>query len=633
MKKWLFAAAMMCGTLAGAQTPYGATPVLMFDSAGNPFPNGSGATPSYPVNQKFVCYTNISGQPQPCDFAAAGQGDISGTVTATHLTMGSAPFTITDSPATFDGTTFTFANPFTVQAHSAFGVGSAVDSGNWQNDLGGPAAAIANFMETSTTAAGVSGGVFDVTWNPTVTNSTSAPFALGSSLNVNMDGQSGTSAAPIGFVMNFASNGNTTALASLTGGYNGVFLYGTAPVTGNAIAWYDDFENDGAATIGNMIDRNVLESNAGSVGEMKGDNVALTNTGTAAGIIGSQNLAINSGTVTGDVDGFVSLLQLTGTVAQHTSFVGSIDISAGSIGNGYTNFGCDGADSSITVATSGAIPNYHCLDFVEPAAAAHVITNEIALSLGNVTHADNNFEIVSGTAPSTFAGPMKFSGLSGVGTAGVTCIDASGNLSACSAPTISAANMTSFPTFNQSTSGNAATATNLAGGAIGRLPYQSAASTTLFVTGNTAATDQVLTSTGTGSAAQAPTLKNAPALSAANMTGFPATLATAISIPTGTATFAGGTGITSVACASGYSCNNTRGTLTIVAAVGATTGTIATVSFSATLSAAPACFAYENGGSTNFGIGNSAPTASAFNITAGISVSLATLTVNYTCQP
>lgn len=110
-------------------------------------------------------------------------------------------------------------------------------------------------------------------------------------------------------------------------------------------------------------------------------------------------------------------------------------------------------------------------------------------------------------------------------------------------------------------------------------------------------------------------------------------IATGLSIPTGTATFAGGTGITSVACAAGYLCNNTRGTLTIVAAVGATTGTIATVSFSATLSGAPACFASQNGGSTAFGIGNSAPTTGAFNISAGVSVSLATLTVNYTCQP
>lgn len=105
-----------------------------------------------------------------------------------------------------------------------------------------------------------------------------------------------------------------------------------------------------------------------------------------------------------------------------------------------------------------------------------------------------------------------------------------------------------------------------------------------------------------------------------------------LSIPTGTATFAAGSGVTSVVCASGFSCNNTRGTLTIVGGT-ATTGTIATVSFSATLSAAPACFASENGGSTNFGIGNSAPTTTAFNITSAISVLGVTFNVNYQCQP
>jgi hypothetical protein len=63
---------------------------------------------------------------------------------------------------------------------------------------------------------------------------------------------------------------------------------------------------------------------------------------------------------------------------------------------------------------------------------------------------------------------------------------------------------------------------NLSGGAIGSIPYQSAATTKTMLAGNTAPTDQVVTSTGTGSAAQAPTLKNAPALSAANMTSFPA---------------------------------------------------------------------------------------------------------------
>jgi len=49
-------------------------------------------------------------------------------------------------------------------------------------------------------------------------------------------------------------------------------------------------------------------------------------------------------------------------------------------------------------------------------------------------------------------------------------------------------------------------AAGITGGAVGYIPYQSAANTTLFVTGNTSTTPQFLTSTGTGSVAQAPTL-------------------------------------------------------------------------------------------------------------------------------
>jgi hypothetical protein len=50
------------------------------------------------------------------------------------------------------------------------------------------------------------------------------------------------------------------------------------------------------------------------------------------------------------------------------------------------------------------------------------------------------------------------------------------------------------------------TATNIASGTVGAVPYQSTTSTTVFLTGNTTTTPQFVTSTGTGSAAQAPTL-------------------------------------------------------------------------------------------------------------------------------
>lgn len=52
----------------------------------------------------------------------------------------------------------------------------------------------------------------------------------------------------------------------------------------------------------------------------------------------------------------------------------------------------------------------------------------------------------------------------------------------------------------------AATATNLAGGTIGVLPYQSAANTTVLLAANITTTPQFLTSTGTGAAGLAPTL-------------------------------------------------------------------------------------------------------------------------------
>jgi hypothetical protein len=106
-----------------------------------------------------------------------------------------------------------------------------------------------------------------------------------------------------------------------------------------------------------------------------------------------------------------------------------------------------------------------------------------------------------------------------------------------------------------------------------------------------------------------------------------------LNLPNGTPTYTAGTNVTSVSCASGYTCTNTRGELTIVGGT-ATTGTIATVDFSAALSAAPGlCRVTQNGGSTFFGIGEGQPTTAAFAITAGSSVASSTVTVDYLCIP
>jgi lysophospholipase L1-like esterase len=103
--------------------------------------------------------------------------------------------------------------------------------------------------------------------------------------------------------------------------------------------------------------------------------------------------------------------------------------------------------------------------------------------------------------------------------------------------------------------------------------------------------------------------------------------------PNGTPTYTAGTNVTSVGCASGYTCTNTRGELTIVGGT-ATTGTIATLNFSATLTAAPGlCIVTQAGGASLFGIGHGTPATTGFTITAGVSVATSTVTVDYSCQP
>jgi hypothetical protein len=60
--------------------------------------------------------------------------------------------------------------------------------------------------------------------------------------------------------------------------------------------------------------------------------------------------------------------------------------------------------------------------------------------------------------------------------------------------------------FRALVAGDIPPVTNVAGGTTGAIHYQSAANTTTFLSGNTTTTPQFVTSTGTGSAAQAPTL-------------------------------------------------------------------------------------------------------------------------------
>lgn len=153
-------------------------------------------------------------------------------------------------------------------------------------------------------------------------------------------------------------------------------------------------------------------------------------------------------------------------------------------------------------------------------------------SASNTSIAINGNQITSGTVGSAYISG-SYTGITGVGTLTAGIWNAStigvayggtglasyttGDLLYASATTTlsklgigtNGQILTSSGTVPQWTSGSSisvGTATNLAGGALGAIPYQSGAGATTFLSGNTTTTPQFLTSTGTGVAAQAPTL-------------------------------------------------------------------------------------------------------------------------------
>ena len=104
---------------------------------------------------------------------------------------------------------------------------------------------------------------------------------------------------------------------------------------------------------------------------------------------------------------------------------------------------------------------------------------------------------------------------------------------------------------------SATTATNIAGGAAGSIPTQTAAGATGFVAGNaTGSTDAVLTSTSVSGAYSSTSLKNAPALSAANMSSITPT--SAINLASG-----GAGGVTGVLPTANIAVAQTTRTVTV----------------------------------------------------------------------
>lgn len=274
--------------------------------------------------------------------------------------------------------------------------------------------------------------------------------------------------------------------------------------------------------------------------------VASSLTTSANGDIGYDSTNFNWHAFQNSVDSYVFTGPVSGTYVNgdcinfvKTGNVISLGDAGGPCGNGTGNTtgAASGTTSGIVLFANTTGKVLADAGFGFPLAATHIGTlsaGSNGLATSATTDTTNATNVTSGTLGCGRMSALTGDATSTIGTCGVTVVKLNGvslaglvtgilkNTTTTGVPSIAIA--ADFPTLNQSTTGNANTATtstNIAGGLVGSIPYQTAAGATSLLTGNTAATDQVVVSHGTGAAALAPTLGNAPALSAANMTSFP----------------------------------------------------------------------------------------------------------------
>ena len=382
-----------------------------------------------------------------CKVLSTPTSALSGSGTATHLPIWSAGSTLGDSPATFDGTTFVFPNPFSVQAHSAFGVGSAVDTiPTFYSSYYAPGPAMAVFDETNTSAAGEHGVLSQVIWNPSTTATDGQTIlGMGGSVWVNADSQATADLQLVGGVFDAESNGNTTAV----GGLNAIELTSLSNGTNTVSAQElinGDLENVSGGTTTTMILNYETMVNPGTATTMIGDDRQLTNSGATSTLTGAVFGLHNTGTVSGDVNAVLgSYGQSAGNPTDYLGYVSTVQISGGTFsGLGIAHFVADG-ETAITATGTHAIQNYIGFDFEAVTAPAHVINNEYGVLIADVTQGDNNWSIKAGLGLAELDGTVKLGGITGHGTAGVVGIDTSGNLSAEAAPACASCVVASSP--------------------------------------------------------------------------------------------------------------------------------------------------------------------------------------------
>jgi len=330
-------------------------------------------------------------------------------------------------------------------------------------------------------------------------------------------------------------------------GYTPIKLYyspttGHVPTTGNLSL--------GELAL-NLADQKVYCLNAagnavitlvGTLGNQNANSVAITGgniDGTAIGVTTKSTGAFTTLTATGNVSGNAfyagfnstaaggSQVTLTSSSAQIQVITGSGSLTfqlpdATTLPNGasYT-FNNNSSSGSVSVNNNSgtliaSIPSGGYVDVVllSNATAAGSWDKHFSAP-ANVSWSTNTFSYPGTITGATWNGVTVGVAYGGTGLTSLTAgsIPYGAGTSAFGSVAIGTAGQVltvnsggTAPQWSNASSIVSGTATNIAGGTTGAIPYQSAASTTTFLSGNTSTTPQFVTSTGTGSAAQAPTL-------------------------------------------------------------------------------------------------------------------------------
>jgi len=168
----------------------------------------------------------------------------------------------------------------------------------------------------------------------------------------------------------------------------------------------------------------------------------------------------------------------TGNALTATTATKATNIAGGASGslpyqtaNDSTALLASGTSGTVLKSNGGSAPSWSAVEksMLSSALSTEITTNTAKVS--NITHTGDVTD-TGGVLKVTKINNVEMSLL---GTGIVK------NTNGTGAPSIAVA--ADFPTLNQSTTGNAATATNLTGGSAGSVPYQSAANTTVMLVG------------------------------------------------------------------------------------------------------------------------------------------------------